>query len=97
MTTINVKPQRLMEGHAVFSVKEVMDLGRKEHDQEEAEKQHHHATGFLRSQSMLGAWLACLLILLMGLSGAKPTTCAPEGKSEWIYWLGLFRDCQMTQ
>lgn len=35
MKVINLKPQRLMEGHAVFGVKEVKEMARKEHDQED--------------------------------------------------------------
>lgn len=35
MKAINLKPQRLMEGHSVFSVKEVKELARKEHDQKD--------------------------------------------------------------
>lgn len=35
MKLINLKPRRLMEGHAGFSVEEVKELGRKEHGQEE--------------------------------------------------------------
>lgn len=91
-TQFGMTPQRLVEGHAVFNVKEVKELGRKDHVQEGIGRT---VPGYMLSepQSMLGAWLARLQSALDLLTGFK----LHEKNLEWIFWLGILTDCHMTQ